>query len=164
MLLRVLPYTGLLFTALLAGCGAPVLHHMDGRDLGPDFRIAAIERGWIAVDSCSGGLHAVVELEVDSLNMDRVPQTLTGIGRTLRAWGPEPQQVSITGPYCAATPAGERMAMGGLGPGSGGAARPSYCTPTYVVHAQYLLRSLPRDDRQVVLHHLGRRIAVTWEH
>lgn len=146
----------------VTACGRPALRHLDGHALAPDFRFAAVERGWIAVDSCAAGLHAVVELEVDSAQTAGVDEMLLGIGRALQAVGWRPVAVTLDGPICslALRPPSERPRPAGAGMP---AVHDRACAPVYLVRAQYRLRRLPGSGEQVTVRHLDRRIVVQWD-
>ena len=53
---------------LMVGCSTPLLYHLDGRPLVSGASVLMLSEGWIAVDSCELGRHALVEFQVDSVD------------------------------------------------------------------------------------------------
>lgn len=159
--MRTARVTAAVLAALTLACGASALRHVNGRDLAPALRFAAIERGWIAIDSCPGGIHAVVELEVDSVALRDVPSTLAGFGRALGARSDLAPAMTVEGPWCryARVPRATRSPERERPPVTEG----RICTAVYVVRAQYALGRFPAAGERLTLIQRDRPMVVRWE-
>ncbi|UCF19972.1 MAG: hypothetical protein JSU87_00745 [Gemmatimonadota bacterium] len=71
-----------LIASIAVGCGPPVMYDVDGQPIREPLFMAALEGGWLAVDSSAAGVRAVLELEV-AASGER--ETLAGPGE-LQLW------------------------------------------------------------------------------
>ena len=85
----------LLCTAGVSACSQTVLVHSDGRPFHVREPIQTFDGGWIAVDSCASGYHALLEIETEAEpSFPLMPFLLaSGLLGVL-------QDVSVTGPLC----------------------------------------------------------------
>lgn len=151
---------GIMLAAAVAGCGPARLAHLDGRAFAPVGPLVELGNGWVAVDSCSVGLHALVELEIPVEQRDEVDRLLQEIGIALEA-GPvwRPRRVQVTGPLCwpavadrAPNPRTETNAT----------APSTVCRYVYIVRAEFDLPHLPKDGETVTVVHQNRTVTVRW--
>ena len=56
----------LLVVFWLSACGPTRLLHLDGEPFVPRLPLVQLDGGWLAVDSCAKGIHALLELEVEA--------------------------------------------------------------------------------------------------
>lgn len=158
-----LGFAALVAAAFASGCGPATLAHLDGTDFAPLGHVTELGKGWVAVDSCSAGIHALVELEITSAERTRIQDMLTALGLALDGGRVRrPHRVRVSGPFC--WPAGrpqdhEQATLGGR---RGGAVLRPECSDIYVVRAQFELRRLPRAGEAVAVVHGLRRVNIRW--
>ena len=58
-----------MLAAGLSACGPLKLSHFDGRPFALHRPIQMLSDGWLAVDSCARGRHALLEIEVDTIDV-----------------------------------------------------------------------------------------------
>ena len=89
-----------MLAAGLSACDPPRLFHFDGRPFALHGPIEMLSDGWLAVDSCARGRHALLEFEIDTADVkvseNRQRWTLW-IGAEQEGWG---REVVIDGPVC----------------------------------------------------------------
>jgi hypothetical protein len=150
----------------LTGCG-PRFYHLDGRPFTPLLRPMSLDHGWIAVDSSVGGVHALVEIQVEVPDAQVRPLDLERVAfrfATSDRW--TPGHVRAEGPFC---PLQGRNGSGESRPGTqrDGSVNPVTNTVglrcTYTVRAEFQLdrRPVPGDSVVVVY---GRRVThLAWQ-
>ena len=90
----------LLVIVSLSAC-APTMYHLDGHPFITLTPITTFEGGWIAVDSCSLGVHALVELEIEAPEPRLRPASLDELSLRLGSSGAvRPRDLQIDGPLC----------------------------------------------------------------
>ncbi len=89
-----------MLAAGLSACGPPKLFDFDGQPFALHQPIEMLSDGWLAVDSCARGRHALLEIEVDTIDVkalgNRQPFALW-IGTEQVGWVHE---VVVDGPVC----------------------------------------------------------------
>ncbi len=156
---------GTILLALCLTACAPQLQHLDGSALHPIGQLQAIENGWVAFDSCASGIHALVEIQLETgSNRSQLPD-LEKIALRLASsdrW--RPGRVHVEGPFCTwSGPARVQEPqvahlddqVNRLGYGS-----VQVCT--YVVQAQFNLDRLPTPRDSVVVVHGQRLMHLAW--
>ena len=58
-----------ILAAGFSACGPPRLFHFDGRPFAVHGQIEMLTDGWLAVDSCTRGRHALLEFEIDTIDV-----------------------------------------------------------------------------------------------
>jgi hypothetical protein len=157
--------SGAMLLALgLAAC-APQLQHLDGSALHPIGQPQPLEDGWVAFDSCASGLHALVELQLETEDYAMQPPDLERVALRLASsdrW--RPGQVRVEGPFCTWSESGRaqepRMVrledqVNRVGYGS-----EQRCL--YVVRAQFDLERLPGPGDSVVVVHGLHLMHLAW--
>ena len=149
--------------AVVSACSGG-LAHFDGRAFAP-VRQIQVGQGWLAVDSCELGVHALVELEINADQRSRIPNLVDEIGlalddRRIR----RPTNVQISGPFCWPNPDGRLPSPEAGPPGVTAGTNRGACTPTYLVRAEFNLTRLPTPGSRVVLLEGGRRLALRFGH
>ena len=89
-----------MLAAGLSACGPPRLFHFDGRPFALHGPIEMLSDGWLAVDSCARGRHALLEFEIDSIDVDELlnrQQLALWIGAEQEGWG---REVVVDGLVC----------------------------------------------------------------
>ena len=160
---RSLGFAALVAAASASGCGIPTFAHLDGSDFAPVGQVAEVGTGWVAVDSCSAGVHALVELEITERERTRIQDMLTELGLALAGERVQrPHRVRISGPFC--WPAGPRRDQeAGIGDlrVAGTLMKPE-CADVYVVRAEFELRRVPRSGEAVAVVQGLRWVNVKW--
>jgi hypothetical protein len=89
-----------MLAAGLSACGPPKLFHFDGRPFALRRPIEMLSDGWLAVDSCARGRHALLEIEIDTIDV-KAPgsrqQFALWIGTEQVGWV---REVVVDGPVC----------------------------------------------------------------
>ncbi|MFQ6114602.1 MAG: hypothetical protein ACE5NG_11050 [bacterium] len=151
---------------LIAGC-TPRLYHFDGRPFIPYVPIMGIENGWVTVDSCALGFHALVELEVEARKRVHVQTWLKDLAFGFdSARFQKPKHVRIKGPF--SRPREFKRSIEDLEYRVGqevhspwGPHNEEY-KQVYVVRAEFTLNRLPRAGDLLVIVYRGRKIGLKW--
>ena len=161
------PSSGWLHSALLLAVGlgacAPRFQHLDGSRFRPIAPPQAFDHGWVVLDSCADGPHALVEIELETDDRGLRPRQLDGVAFRLASddlW--PPARMRVDGPFCTPSRAPEPRTIRTDDDGNHLIYRLRQpCT--YVVRAQFTLDRLPRPGTLLtVVHgthviHLSRR-------
>lgn len=148
--------------ALLTSCGPSGMAHLDGHPFAP-VREIRLRGGWVAVDSCTVGIHAMVELELPASERPRIDHVLADIGAALDRYRVRhPREVQISGPYCWPQGPGVvgRPERRDADPTLVSHDRP--CTPTLLVRAEYDLFKVPQAGTPITVTQDNRRITLKW--
>ena len=89
-----------MLAAGLSACGPPKLFHFDGRPFALHQPIEMLSDGWLAVDSCAGGRHALLQIEIDTIDVKapgNLQQVVLWIGTEQEGWV---REVVVDGPVC----------------------------------------------------------------
>ncbi len=89
-----------MLAAGLSACGPPKLFHFDGQPFALHRPIQMLSDGWLAVDSCARGRHALLEIEVDTIDVKTLgnrQRFALWIGTEQVGWV---HQVVVDGPVC----------------------------------------------------------------
>lgn len=149
--------------AVAAGaCGRAALTHLGGEPFSPVGSLVQIGDGWVAVDSCTAGVHALVEVEVPEDEPGYVLELLSGLqlaldsGEVHRA-----SHIELAGPFCwPDTHDVEQPRLEGIPKGAPGGVA---CRGVYLVKAQFDLTRLPTDGERFLVIHGGKQTTVAWE-
>jgi hypothetical protein len=151
-------------SSLLAGetgC-APQFRHLDGSPfipLGPPVQLAD---GWIVVDSCATGVHALVDLQTEALPSGGSTMRFERVAfRLVRSASWSPSEVRVDGPFCSRNGPPPPAQAGGTRPivQVNRAGRPP-CS--FVVRAQFTLDRRPASGDSVTLVEEGRAVELVW--
>jgi hypothetical protein len=154
----------LLLVVALAAC-VPRLVHLDGQPLTPIAPPLSLGNGWLAIDSCELGRHAVVEIQFET-SEPRV-RASDSEALTLRIGirqGWKVGRVRVEDPVCwERTPNWARDRVRDPWR-DGGASFRSVVEPrcVYVVHAQFDLDRLPTSGDSIAVLHGKRFVRVAW--
>jgi hypothetical protein len=163
-----LPISPAVVAALaVTACGAPTLSHFGGYPFEPVGEFVQLDRGWIAVDSCAGGVHALVELDLEASSTGRMPRSALDLALWPRSgrlslpthlvlegpfcWPGEDQPLALESRHVSADEAGYR-------PG-----QDPECKYFYVVRAEFSLPRMPPQGEYFSLALGQQRIALRWE-
>jgi hypothetical protein len=146
----------------LPGC-APEFRHLDGspfKSLGP---LVAFDDGWVVVDSGAGGMHALVEIQVEAPDSGMASLRLGQMGFRLAPsddWSPGRSRVE--GPFCPRNgpdaPAQTQVASGQVNH----VRYATWARCSYVVRAQFNLDRLPTPGDSVTVVYGGRAVRLRW--
>jgi len=147
-------FSGAMLLALgLAAC-TPQFQHLDGTALHPIAPPLAIDKGWLVVDSSARGVQALVELQLETEDLDVHPLDLERISLRFSSsdrW--QSGRVRVEGPICAWSGSG-RLQEPRTGSPDHEVNRVQYggeqrCM--YIVRAQFDLDRLPTPGDSVVV-------------
>ena len=141
---------------LVTCCGPPTLIDVDGRRIEHPVLIAAVDGGWLAVDSSRTGIRALLQVQLETphhqvhrpdLRMTRVTLRL-GTGRAFRpdrirwegatCWLGIPERIECQGIYGRGEPCKRRVSP-----------REDLCVQ--VLRAEFVLRQLPKPADSAAL-------------
>lgn len=137
-------------------CAGPALRHLDNRPFLLAEDPIAFPGGWIAVDACAEGTHALVELEIEALGEET--QQELGFGIVVAsglAWGPN--AFAVDGPVC--RPRVTRPQGSELPPDD---PHNEYCA--YILRGQFELAKLPAAGDTVYIRRRGALTPLIWPH
>ncbi len=154
-----------LLPVVLAAC-APRFVHLDGQPFTPIAPALSLGNGWLAIDSCELGPHAVVEIQLETTEPRlRVPEMETLALRvgTRRGW--QAGRVRVEEPLCWKR-ARERRWEGDADRSpvrreSVSSMKEPHCLN--VVHAQFDLDRLPVPGDSIAVLHGKRFVHVVWK-
>lgn len=93
--------SGTILLALCLTACAPQLQHLDGSALHPIGQLQALDNGWVVIDSCASGIHALVEMQIEAAVRHVQPPDLE---RMALRWSSSDRwhrgQVHVEGPFC----------------------------------------------------------------
>jgi hypothetical protein len=142
---------------VLAGC-TPQFQHLNGHPFEPIAAPLPIDNGWVVFDSCAGGVHALIEIQVETDGANRRPPDLEQIAfRLASGYRWSKGQVFVEGPFCPWQPRESRSYDEVK---QVGYRAESQCT--YIVLAQFDLDRLPEPGDSVVVLHGERTFQIAW--
>lgn len=119
----------------VSACSQTVLVHRDGRPFLLQEPIQTFDGGWVAVDSCASGYHALLEIETEAEPSFPLMPLMLSSGRLGVL-----QDVSVTGPLCWDTEPSWRSYRGSSRP-SFNLSEAEQCI--YLLRAEYTLTNIP---------------------
>lgn len=149
-------------SCLFAGCNSSRVTHFDHREFKPLFEVEFPDTAWLAVDSCSTGIHAIVALELDA--DQKIQQggnrlylrPSDALALTLTHGDEAPVSATygrLEGPVC--LPVSELY---------GARQIPVLVDPTtacvYVYHAEFELASVPKKNQDLILHYGAQKVTL----
>ena len=156
---------GAILLALGLTACSPRFHHLDGTSLTPIGTPLSLENGWIVFDSCTGGLHALIEIQVEVDDPRLRPLDLEQVAfRYTSSYRWRTGQVRVDGPFCPRDRS-NRLVRAQAEFQATHANRVAYGTAprcTYNVLAQFDLDRLPEAGDSVLALHGDRLMQVAW--
>ena len=138
----------------LSACGPTRLLHLDGEPFVPRLPLVHLDGGWLAVDSCAKGIHALLELEVEAGGQTPVSGMLAAARLRYDAAGlrlaQRPRYARVDGPLC--WNEGPRRFK------EQDVWETRHCV--YLLRAQFVLDRLPAPGDRVHLDYSGKPVAV----
>lgn len=157
----------LVLTLQVVACGSPRLLHLDGTPFLSRLPLAHLDGGWLAVDSCAAGVHALLALDMEVTGRASVREMAFPIQLRHDAGSLPPvrypAQVLVDGPLCEAEKSGYASRMYdpvGLPRWYMEAQDGPPCV--YRVWAQFRLRYMPAAGDSAALRYGGRDIPVSF--
>lgn len=142
----------------LSACAPTQMTHLDNQPFEPLYKVALDQTAWLAVDSCAGGVHAIVELQLEIESdpstsllpmtpIGPIPVSLVYDGGRVAA----PRMGMVEGPIC--------MPSYGVKYGD---ERSRYVNPTttctYYYRVQFDLTHVPARSEDMYLRYGGRSL------
>ncbi len=136
----------------LSACGPTRLLHLDGEPFVPRLPLVQLDGGWLAVDSCAKGIHALLELEVEA--GEQAPVSGMPVAARLRydaaglRLAHRPRYARVDGPLCWNEGPFQKQDVW----------ETRHCV--YLLRAQFVLDRLPAPGDLVHLDYSGEPVAV----
>ncbi len=155
----------LLVVFWLSACGPTRLLHLDGEPFVPRLPLVHLDGGWLAVDSCAKGIHALLELEVEAGEQAPVSGMPAAARLRYDAAGlrlaHRPRYARVDGPLCwneGPRRFQEQGVWTGAFPRHAAGWETRHCV--YLLRAQFVLDRLPAPGDLVHLDYSGEPVAV----